>query len=312
MRFLALLLILASSSAFAAPRCQSAFAVRQDLMTRTWQVTERDGSEPIVEVDSYPERQPGHKVYRHSSQWWWTHESLKHHLFEEGRSRFEWQMSNIQSDKFYQAVYGQFQNIIADGTIDALRKVDQTIEVDRSTYGEIRTKDAIIGTWRWFRARLPQRLFPNDKILEMPFVRINRARGFTAQLQVTRRLNELMRQGLSVIEIGKLSVDGSPELKKRAIQTIELGWLRRASEEDVFVAHVTSQAHAKLYEKYGFTVAESFEVNGHQESILWVRGYDFRRALEDLHNIERSNSADSVSWPIQPVLPNESGVHFGV
>ncbi|RYZ90795.1 MAG: hypothetical protein EOP06_07485 [Proteobacteria bacterium] len=315
MKLFALLLFLSSSPAFAQLRCESVFATKPapvELIQRIWQVTEQEGSEPIVEVDSYPERQPGRKTYRHSTQWSWTHESLKHHVFALNASRSEWTMSNIHSDKFYQTVYGQFQNIIADGTIDALRKVDQTIEVDRSIYGEIRTKDAVIGTWRWFRARLSNSSFPNDESAELPFVRINRARGFNAQLAVTRKLIELMEQGLSVVEIGKLSIDGTTELKKRAIETIELGWLLRASEEDVFVAHVTSKAHARLYKKYGFTVAESFELNGHEESILWVRGYDFRRALEDLHNIKRSNSPEPIVWPIQPVLPNETGPHLEI
>ena len=306
--FIALSAVARPIAAHATPHtCADVLTPRHDYLQRLWEVTEHEGSEPIFEVDSYPERTPRHRAYRHSAQWWWTSPSLKHHQFAEDRSRAEWTMSNINTTQFYVKVYGRFQDIISDGTIDVLRKVDHSIEVDRTTYGEIRTAKSVIGTWRWFRARLADYVFPNDTIAELPYVRVNRDRGFTKELLVTKKLIEIMRKGFSVVEIGKLSLDGSPELRKRAMTTIELGWLRRASEEDVFIAHVTGLAHVRLYRKYGFQIAECFEVNRNKEAILWVRGYEFRRALEDLHHIQRRDSIEPISRPLQPLLPTEPG-----
>ena len=121
-------------------------------------------------------------------------------------------------------------------------------------------------------------------------------------------LKRFMAMGFGVTEIGKFSITSDdPKLRERATHMIEMAWLRMAPEDEIFIAHVTSRAHARLYKKYGFEIAEEFTVPGSQspEMILWVRGWQFKNALRKHLNVHLFQASQSRAHK-RALLPAES------
>lgn len=298
--FVFILLLGLQASAAVVPRtCSALFARRQTYIEAMMAVLRPRNAESMIEFQSSPHRLPRRRAYRITSSLFPAPE-LRSYVDVDS----EWEMSVIDIDEFYRTVYGRYEGQFEEGFIRSLVDADHALEMDRSTYGVVRTAHEILGTWRWFRARLAEHVFPGDTAVDLPYARINRVRG-VAELGVTHKLKEFMKKGFSVVELGKFSSHGIPDLRDRATAAIELAWLRMADEEDVYIAHVTTAAHARLYRKYGFEIAETFDVKGHREAILWVRGWQFKRALEDLHHVEELKPLLPLPGRIEPLLPSE-------
>lgn len=80
----------------------------------------------------------------------------------------------------------------------------------------------------------------------------------------------------------------------------------RARNDEVYVAHAASMAHARLYRKYGFEVAETYTSpeSKEQEAILWVRGWQLKAALRKILNVHVFQ-ARTYRAPWQYLLPSE-------
>ncbi|MEK2690852.1 hypothetical protein [Bdellovibrio sp. GT3] len=132
---------------------------------------------------------------------------------------------------------------------------------------------------------------------DLPFVRLNRTQN-VGELAVTKKLEHFMDRGVRVVEIGNFSVASeNPRIRERTTQIIEMAWLRMASDYDVYICHVLSPAHERLYRKYGFEIAEAYDVPGKktQDAILWVRGWQFKAALRKHLKVETQNERQLVA-----------------
>ena len=218
--------------------------------------------------------------------------------------RAETTMTGINKDRFYKTVYGKYDIKFSHDLIEKLSVVDNAIEMDRTTYAEIRSRHELLGTWRFFTARAHWTDLANDVPAVLPYVRMNRIRG-APELRVTEKLNKFMDDGIGVVEIGKFSVVAeTPELQARVTHLIEMDWLALAKDDSIYVAHVTTPAHARLYKKYGFEVAEEFLVPGNEkpEAILWVRGHALKTAIQ---NYLKVSSHGGWVPDVAPLLPAE-------
>jgi hypothetical protein len=87
-------------------------------------------------------------------------------------------------------------------------------------------------------------------------------------------------------KIGKLSLEGSARVRDRSLKALELFlfhyYLSRYPKA-VYVVHVASEAHLKLYQKrYGFEIEESVAIPGTDqiEHILTLPASKLREALK--------------------------------
>lgn len=191
--------------------------------------------------------------------------------------------SIVDAEKMYSSVYTHYGATFQTVLIQNVRTVDKSLEHDRVSYGEVRSRNRLLGTWRTFRAS-----GPNIKALPLPYMRMNKLRG-VAKLRVDEVLLKLMEQGIGVNEIGKFTVFNLDAITNlRTSSLVEMNWLLNLKDNDVYVAHVTTPAHVRLYRKYGFEVAEEFSVPGTdvKEAVLWVRGWEFKEALRTRLKVE--------------------------
>ncbi len=214
--------------------------------------------------------------------------------------------SSIKLKEFYNAVYRNYGQSFSSELMSKLSESDQELLIKRTTLGVIQNRDSITGTWRWYEAN------PNPNKIEqpvsLPYQILNKVRG-VPELQVTRKLQAFMDMGFGVTEISKFSAGGQSESTRvRTIHLIEFDWMVRSWHNQIYIAHVTSPAHIRLYKKYSFEIAEEFEVvdpisgESHKEAILWVRGWQFHEALRKCLKL-----TDQLRWlrPRKQLLPSE-------
>ncbi|RYZ77419.1 MAG: hypothetical protein EOP05_01865 [Proteobacteria bacterium] len=274
---------------------------------------EQVGLEPLGEVVS--QRVPKTYLFEgevtRANSSYYPPEALKDILPEPWDERFN-SDGPVKAEEFYRKVYDRYESEFDSELINTLVKTDQQVPTSRSDYGEVRTKAGVIGTWRMYHSSPFNYLTRvTERYSEPPFVRLNRARK-VPDLKIEKVLRAFSSAGVGVTELGKFSVDSQDKnIRERATALVEMAWLARIDEDNVYIAHVTSRAHARLYRKYGFAIAEEFSVPGHSnpEAILWVRGHDFKKALEKLLGVQtdkiRVRPSDRRS-PIRKVLPHET------
>lgn len=214
--------------------------------------------------------------------------------------------SAVKSEDFYKSAYGHYQKF-SDELINILRAVDSGLESENIFWGEVHTRNDTVGTWRWYVIDPFNLSKESGRLPAFPFARLNQERNI-GKLDISDSIDHFLDLGNRVIEIGKFAVESEDSnVGLRATKLIEMAWLRLAHDDDVFIAHVATKAHARLYRKYGFEVAEAFVVNetDSDEMILWVRGWQFKQAILKLLSVAPPQSIDPV--PSQPaLLPSES------
>lgn len=266
--------------------CESALQPRIDFLApakyveRLRLLQEPDGFEPIGHfISSFINRSESYKGRYYRSENVDAPESILHTFPKVGDKA----KSSIELKEFYQAVYQNYGQSFSSELMSKLTESDRELLLKRTTLGVVKNRDSITGTWRWYEAN------PNPIKIEqpvpLPYQILNKVRG-VSELQVTRKLQAFMDMGVGVTEISKFSAGGQIESTRlRTIHLIEYEWMVRAWYDQIFIAHVTTPAHIRLYKKYGFEVAEEFEVvdpatgASHKEAILWVRGWQFHEAL---------------------------------
>lgn len=211
----------------------------------------------------------------------------------------------VNSDTFYHKVYAHYDGVIREQLIRDLHQIDSELMRERLSIGYIHyASEAIyadvssyVGTIRvydgsqkpWGLQHLPGKDgILNEKGDLLPFERINRRRRLP-KLEIEKRLDQERASGRKIFEIGKFSLEGPPEVRPRARNLIELFLMRFIVEphpDALVVVHIASQAHARLYHsRYGFEIAEEFDVPGskEKEAIMITTGRDLYEKLRKLH-----------------------------
>jgi hypothetical protein len=252
------------------------------------------GKEPLSEVISQPLplAQPVDSPFPNANPAWTLPLD-----FEQSRA--------IQQRTFLENLMNNYGGTFSQAARDDILRADRSLEPANTVYAEVRTRASTIATWRWFEANAL--INGETRRKELPYVRMNRHQNVGA-LEVTRKLENFMDLGFGVTEIGNFSVRSDDfTIRERATRLIEMTWLRMARNDVIYVCHVLSPAHERLYRKYGFEIAEAYDVPGkkHQDAILWVRGWQFRTALKKHLQIDYPLGLPSRVKPTQLLLPAE-------
>lgn len=179
--------------------------------------------------------------------------------------------------------------------IEEIKYIESQIPDQRQSFGYIATAPAqyggkLIGTYRVYNGTAAHSQSKPDLPSERSFA-YRKIRTKTSDfLKHTRESNP----HLPIFELGKFSLLGTAEMRDRGRQLIELFWLRyfidNAPPEAIFVAHVDSKAHRRLYEsRYGFKMFEQIITPGQStnEFILMVTAADIRIAFNKLYPISK-------------------------
>lgn len=211
----------------------------------------------------------------------------------------------IQQRTFLETLMNNYGGTFTEAARAEIFRADSLLEPANTVYAEVRTRASTVGTWRWFEGNLVKD--GKAQRAELPYVRLNRQLK-VGELEVTRKLEQFMDLGFGVTEIGNFSVRSDDfTIRERTTRLIEMTWLRLAKNDEIYICHVLSPAHERLYRKYGFEIAETYDVPGkkQQDAILWVRGWQFREALKKHLQIDYSLGLPHMIKPAQLLLPAE-------
>ncbi|GEM_PF-3863114 len=194
--------------------------------------------------------------------------------------------------RFFENVYKNYQDRIRDEIVLKVKEVESKLPEVRQSYGivfESQLNEAI-GTIRVFDGT-PRRI--NDIFRPgraesspvLPLEAIFKARNIPVSF--IKHLEKMRANDAytPVFEIGKLSLEGSPRARDRSMKALELFLLQyflSRYPNGLYLVHVASEAHLKLYEKrYGFKIIETVPIPGtdNVEHILGLSGNEFRAAL---------------------------------
>lgn len=199
----------------------------------------------------------------------------------------------VPDQRFFENVYKNYQDRIRDEIIDQVKKAEATLPELRMSYGLVfeTTQNQVVGTVRIFDGtprRLSDVVIPGHAEVSpvLPFEAIFKARN--VPVNFIKKLEKMRRDDpyTPVFEIGKLSLEGSRRVRDRSLKTLELFVLQYYMSRypnAIFVVHVASEAHLKLYQqRYGFKIEESVTIPGTEmvEHILTLPAPKFREALK--------------------------------
>lgn len=195
--------------------------------------------------------------------------------------------------RFFENVYKNYKDRIRDEIVQQVKSVEENLPELRQSYGLVFESNyyQVIGTIRVFDGT-PRRL--NDVYQPqraatspvLPFEAIFKARNIPVQF--IQKLEKMREESpyTPVFEIGKLSLEGSPQVNDRALKAIELflyDYYLKRYPDAIFIVHVASRAHLKLYQKrYGFEIEETVNIPGSDqvEHVLTLPAAKFREALK--------------------------------
>jgi hypothetical protein len=288
-----------------APLCSDLFTSTTDYIVRIQELLEPDNQEPLAEVISQPQDIEflNGPVITRSNVAWSVPAALRDVIPKAWSPEYN-NSSVIQQTAFLENLFKAYGSAFSKEAKDDILKADRSLELENTTYGEVRTRTATIGTWRWFEANPITDGLPRRK--ELHYERMNRHQN-VGELEITKKLEHFMDLGVGVTEIGNFVVrSGDPAIRARATRLIEMAWLRLARNDEIYICHVLTPAHERLYRKYGFEVAEAYDVPGKKtkDAILWVRGWQFKAALKKYLQVELTQASSS-GKPKMQLLPAE-------
>lgn len=196
--------------------------------------------------------------------------------------------------RFFETVYKNYKDRIRDDIVQQVKAVEEKLPELRQSYGLVfeSINQSVIGTIRVFDGT-PRRL--NDTFWDwrstipptLPFEAIFNARKIPVNF--IKKLEQMRKDSpyTPVFELGKLSLEGnSAKVNDRALKALELflyDYYLTRYPDAIFVVHVASAAHLRLYQKrYGFEIEEKVEIPGTDqvEHILTLSAAKFKEALK--------------------------------
>jgi len=307
------LLIMPVGALASAPLCSNVFTSSIDVFsgvtdyfTRMQELLEPQGQEPLAEVISQPiplAQLKDSSPFQKSNPAWSVPAALRDVIPDPWSPDFD-QSRSIQQRTFLENLMKNYGDTFSKETIDDIFRADRSLERENTVYAEVRTRTSTIGTWRWFEGNPLMNGETQRK--DLPYVRMNRNQN-VGKLEVTKKLEHFMDLGFGVTEIGNFSVRSEdPAIRERTTRLIEMTWLRLARNDEIYICHVVSPAHERLYRKYGFEIAEAYDVPGKKtkDAILWVRGWQFKAALRKHLQVELTQASQSRANQTQ-LLPAE-------
>jgi hypothetical protein len=252
------------------------------------------GQEPLSEVISQPlpQAQAVDSPFPNLNPAWSVPKD-----FEESKA--------IQQRTFLETLINNYGGTFTEAARAEVLRAHSLLDPANSLYAEVRTRSSTVGTWRWFEGNLLKNGIRFRK--DLPYVHLNRQQN-VGELGVTKKLEHFMDLGFGVTEIGNFSVRADDiTIRQRTTRLIEMTWLRLAKNDEIYICHVHLPAYERLYRKYGFEIAEAYDVPGKKEKdlILWVHGWQFRAALAKHLQIDYSRGLPHMIKPTQLLLPAE-------
>ncbi|MES2768732.1 MAG: hypothetical protein V4596_06250 [Bdellovibrionota bacterium] len=200
--------------------------------------------------------------------------------------------------RFFANVYKNYEGKIKRETINQGKKVEEGLSEWRQSYGLVFADysqsrlNEVVGTIRVFDGT-PKRVddfffmpWYTEISPTLPFEAIFNSRGIFVKFIDTIKQMRKVDPYAPVFELGKLSLEGSSQVRDRSLKAIELflyDYYLTRYPDATFIVHATSQAHLKLYQKrYGFSLQESIYVpeTNNTEYILILNGVQFKKSLE--------------------------------
>lgn len=209
--------------------------------------------------------------------------------------------------RFFENVYKNYEDKIKVEVIDQVKNTEEKLPNWRQSYGLVFADysasrlNEVVGTIRVFDGT-PKRAddlffmtWYTDISPILPFETIFNSRGISVQYINTIKQIRNADPYAHIFELGKLSLEGSPEVRDRALKAIELflyDYYLTRYPNALFIIHAAGGAHLKLYQKrYGFKLQESVYIpeSNTTEYILILDGPGFKKALERRLGLSKSD-----------------------
>ncbi len=206
----------------------------------------------------------------------------------------------LKPAEFYHKVYDNYRGIIPEATIANLHAADRNlsqkrttlaiveqVNINESTGNPSQQAPATVATMRFYEGT--RNLAKPDVAAEkLPFEALNEERGL-ARLAIQEYLQAQRELGRKIFEVGKFTIEGSPaeKIREQTRDQLEYFWLKAFAEknpEALFVGHVVTKAHVRLYERrYGFRVTETYSgPDGSLEYVMTTTGRELSARLRNL------------------------------
>lgn len=244
-----------------------------DLATSTLQKSTFFLGEQVLDIVDVKWRMPGAKNFRQDMGF---HRYMGQDLATADR---------LLNARALESVYKSYEKSIVEDLIKKTNQVEESLPLHRMMYLLLQNeKREVMGFVRTFNGD-PTRA-PHPEAYLLPLERLILARGgkVPTELEALREKAKV-DGGITLFEIGKLFIKGDNPDRLKVRQALKL-WVQdmaRANPGSIFIAHVASEAHRRLYEReFGFQILKAVEMpdtQGH-EYILQVSAEDLFAALK--------------------------------